>query len=154
MVEELIKHRCVAIRDGLEIVLKGQKPSKIPKALNTWGDHIKKRRLELGLLQREVAERIGVNETSIYDWEKHRTDPMLHLIPRITQFVGYIPPFFTGQTTGEKIVAYRHVRGMSQRALALTLNVDPTTLGRWERDESLPTGKLKLRLEPFFEEIL
>jgi len=43
---------------------------------------------------------------------------------------------------------------MSQRALALTLNVDPTTLGRWERDESLPTGKLKLRLEPFFEEIL
>ena len=150
----MIKHRCVAIRDGLEIVLKGQKPSKIPKALNTWGDHIKKRRLELGLLQREVAERIGVNETSIYDWEKHRTGPMVHLIPKITQFLGYTPPLFNRETTGQKIVAYRHVRGMSQRALALTLNVDPTTLGRWERDESLPTGKLKLRLEPFFEEIL
>ena len=36
------------------------------------------------------------------------------------------------QTTGQKIVVYRHVRGMSQRALALKLNVDPGTLGRWE----------------------
>ena len=150
----MIKHRCVAIRDGLEIVLKGQKPSKIPKALNTWGDHIKKRRLELGLLQREVAERIGVNETSIYDWEKHRTDPMVHLIPRITQFLGYTPPFFIGQATGQKIIAYRHIQGMSQRVLALTLKVDPATLRRWERNESFPTGKLKTRLGPFFKKIL
>ena len=149
-----LKHRCVANRDGLEIVLKGQKPSNIPKVLTTWGDHIKKRRLELGLLQREVAQLLEVNETSIYDWEKHRTDPMVHLIPRITHFLGCTPPLFIEQTTGQKIVTYRHVRGMSQRSLALKLKVDPGTLGRWERDESFPTGKLKTRLEPFFTEIL
>ena len=147
-------HRCVANRDGLEIVLKGQKPSNIPKVLTTWGDHIKKRRLELGLLQREVAERIGVSEASVYNWEKHRTDPMVHLIPRLTQFLWYTPPLFTVQTTGQKIVAYRHVRGMSQRKLALQLKVDPATLGRWERDENFPTGELKTRLEPFFTECL
>ena len=79
---------------------------------------------------------------------------MVHLIPRITQFVGYTPPLFAGQTTGQKIVAYRRLRGMSQRALARTLNVDPGTLGRWERDESSPTGELKTRLEPFFPKIL
>ncbi|HTY11524.1 MAG TPA: helix-turn-helix transcriptional regulator [Bacteroidota bacterium] len=79
---------------------------------------------------------------------------MVHLIPRLTQFLGYTPPLFHGQTTGQKIVTYRHVRGMSQRALALELNVDPGTLGRWERDESFPTGKLKTRLELFFTEIL
>ena len=79
---------------------------------------------------------------------------MVHLIPRITQFLGYTPPLFAGHTTGQKIVAYRHVRGISQRALALKLKVDPGTLGRWERDESLPTGKLKTRLEPFFRECL
>jgi DNA-binding XRE family transcriptional regulator len=79
---------------------------------------------------------------------------MVHLIPRITQFLGYIPPLFTGQTTGQKIIAYRIIRGMSQRKLALQIEVDPATLGRWERDESSPTGELKLRLEPFFREIL
>ena len=136
------------------LTLTAQKPSNIPQILKTWGDHILKRRLELKLFQREVAQLLGVNETSVYDWEKHRTDPMVHLIPRITEFLGYIPPMFSGQTTGQKIVTYRHVRGMSQRALALTLKVDPGTLGRWERDESSPTGELKLRLEPFFREIL
>lgn len=59
---------------------------------------------------------------------------------------------FNGQTTGQKIIAYRRVRGMGQRKLALTLEVDPGTLGRCERDESLPTGKFKTRLEPFFRE--
>jgi len=149
-----LKHRCVANRDGLEIVLKGQKPSNIPKVLTTWGDHIKKRRIELELIQREVAQKLGVNETSVYDWEKDRTDPMVHLIPRITQFLGYTPPLCNRETTGQKIVAYRHIRGMSQRALALELKVDPGTLGRWERDEISPTGELKLRLEPFFRECL
>jgi len=110
--------------------------------------------LELGLLQREVAERIGVTEASVYDWEKHRTDLMVHLIPRITQFLGYTPPLFNGKTTGQKIIAYQCLRGMSQWTLALKLKVDPETMGRWERDESFPTGKLKTRLEPFFREIL
>jgi DNA-binding XRE family transcriptional regulator len=97
---------------------------------------------------------LEVSETSVYDWEKHRTDPMVHLKARITQFLGYTPPFFAGQTTGQRIVAYRLIRGMSQRALALELKVDPGTLGRWERDESSPRGELKLRLEPFFRECL
>jgi len=134
--------------------LTASKPAKFPQILKTWGDHILKRRLELKLFQREVAEILGVNEASVYDWEKHRTDPMVHLIPRITQFLGYTPPFFSGQATGQKIIAYRHIQGMSQRVLALTLKVDPATLRRWERNESFPTGKLKTRLGPFFKKIL
>ena len=136
------------------ITVTAPKPAKTPQILKTWGDHLLKRRLELKLFQREVAQLLGVNETSVYDWEKHRTDPMVHLIPRITQFLGYTPPFFSGQTTGQKIIAYRHIRGMSQRVLALTLKVDPATLRRWERNESFPTGKLKTRLGPFFKKIL
>ena len=136
------------------ITVTAPKPAKTPQILKTWGDHLLKRRLELKLFQREVAQLLGVNETSVYDWERYRTDPMVHLIPRITQFLGYTPPLFNGKTTGEKIIDYRRVRGMSQRKLAITLKVDPGTLGRWERDESLPTGKLKTRLEPFFTEIL
>jgi transcriptional regulator with XRE-family HTH domain len=139
---------------GLVLTAKRPKSAKYPKTLASLGDHIRTRRLELNLLQREVAQLLEVNETSVYDWEKHRTDPMVHLIPRITHFLGCTPPLFIEQTTGQKIVTYRHVRGMSQRSLALKLKVDPGTLGRWERDESFPTGKLKLRLEPFFREIL
>ncbi|HTY11530.1 MAG TPA: helix-turn-helix transcriptional regulator [Bacteroidota bacterium] len=119
----------------------------------TVGDHIKKRRLQLGWGATHVAQLLKVSTNTVYNWEKSRREPMVHLIPRITQFLGYTSPFFTGQTTGQKIVSYRQVRGMSQHALALILRVDPGTLGRWERDESSPKGKLKLRLEPFFREI-
>jgi len=120
----------------------------------TMGDHIKKRRLQLGMGATQLAALLKVSKDTVYNWEKSRRVPMVHLIPKITQFLGYTPPLFNGQTIGQKIVAYRHVRGMSQRALALTLNVDPGTLGRWERDESSPTGELKLRLELFLRVVL
>ncbi|MGA7159787.1 MAG: helix-turn-helix transcriptional regulator [Bacteroidota bacterium] len=134
--------------------------AKIPQKVQyteppkTIGDHIKKRRLQLGWGAMQLAALLKVSKDTVYNWEKNRGEPMVHLIPRITQFLGYTPPLFAEQTAGQKIVAYRHVRGMSQRALAIELKVDPGTLGRWERDESLPTGKLKTRLEPFFKEII
>jgi len=73
--------------------LKGQKPKphKYPNNLNTLGDHIRKRRLELGLLQREVAERIGAAETTICNWERQRTAPTLSSIPKVLQFLAYVP---------------------------------------------------------------
>lgn len=36
--------------------------------------------LDLGLLQREVAEQLGVHETTINNWERNRTRP--HLLQR------------------------------------------------------------------------
>jgi len=40
-----------------------------PEELNTLGDHLLRRRLVLKLLQRQVAEQIGVDKTSITNWE-------------------------------------------------------------------------------------
>ena len=73
------------------VSLKGPKPSPsaYPKILKTLGDHIRKKRLDLGLLQKEVAERIGVGKTTIYNWEKNRTTPASRFRRRIIQFLGY-----------------------------------------------------------------
>jgi DNA-binding XRE family transcriptional regulator len=40
-----------------------------PMELRSIGDHLRKRRLDLGLHQREVAVRIGVDKTTVYKWE-------------------------------------------------------------------------------------
>ncbi len=73
--------------------LRAQKPlpPAHPRELRTLGDHLRKRRLDLGLLQSEVAERLAVDETTIYNWERHRTQPARQLVPRILRFVGYTP---------------------------------------------------------------
>jgi DNA-binding XRE family transcriptional regulator len=47
--------------------------------------------LDLGLLQKEVAAQIGVDEATIYNWEANRNQPAVRLIPRIIQFLGYGP---------------------------------------------------------------
>jgi len=49
-----------------------------PKEVRTLGDELRRRRLELGLLQREVADRPGVSEASVWQWERNRTNPQVH----------------------------------------------------------------------------
>jgi len=40
-----------------------------PANPKTIGEHIRKRRMDLGLMQREVAKIIGVTESTIWNWE-------------------------------------------------------------------------------------
>ncbi len=52
---------------------------------------MRKKRLDLKLLQREAAERLGVDETTVYNWEKNRSNPSLRFIPKIIKFPGHFP---------------------------------------------------------------
>ncbi len=54
------------------------------------GDQIRKRRLNRGLIQREVAEIIGTIESSVWNGE-HGVEPEQHYNPNIIEFPGYIP---------------------------------------------------------------
>jgi len=79
--------------------------------LNTIGDHIKRRRLELGLLQREAAAQIGVTVDTILNWEHNRTGPKLQFTRKVIAFLGY-NPFHTGFVRlGEKALQYRNSQG-------------------------------------------
>ncbi len=121
-------------------------PRAYPQVLATIGDHLLKRRLDLGLLQREVAERLGADTCSVTNWELNRTSPALKFIPALVRFLGYLP-FPAGDTLAEQLVAYRTARGLSQGATARLLGVDPATLSRWERGLRVPTGRYARRLQ-------
>ncbi|MDP2886216.1 MAG: helix-turn-helix transcriptional regulator [Ignavibacteria bacterium] len=95
-----------------------------------------KRRLELGLYQKDVAQTLGVDESTVTNWEKHRTDPTLRAIPKTIEFLGYAPEFDSKGLLGERIKRYRRMQGINQETLAKQLGVDPATLGRWERGEA------------------
>jgi DNA-binding XRE family transcriptional regulator len=124
-----------------------------PLELNTLGDHLRKHRLDLGLLQKDVARIIGCDPCSIYDWENHRCRPQLRFIPTIIDFLGYLPTDDSTETFGEGIVRARRMRGMTQWELAHKLGVDPTTLSRWERGIGLPTRENWERLEGFLNTV-
>jgi transcriptional regulator with XRE-family HTH domain len=113
--------------------------------LATIGDHLRKRRLDLGLLQREAAERIGVDHCTITNWELNRTKPALRFLTRILRFLDYIP-FAQGRSLPERLRVSRRTLGLSQRELARRLDVDESTLARWERGTRRPSEALLDRL--------
>jgi transcriptional regulator with XRE-family HTH domain len=65
------------------------KDSEYPKELKTVGDHLRKRRLDLGLLQREVGQRIGVCCSTVWNWEKGGREPEINHLPAVIAFLGY-----------------------------------------------------------------
>ena len=99
------------------------------------GDHIRKRRLDLGLLQEQVAEQIGVDKTTVYYWESNATSPRIDALPQIIKFLGY-DPFPAPGSMGEKLILARWRLGMTQKEMAKRLGIDPTTLGRLENGKN------------------
>jgi transcriptional regulator with XRE-family HTH domain len=133
------------------IQLTARKPPSpaYPRELKTLGDHLRKRRLDLGLLQRDVAEKLQVNQMTVCNWETNRTSPQLRFIPSIVAFLGYSPDYTQSDSLGKRILARRRLLGLSQKELAHHLGIDQSTLRRWERDRSRPSKKLLRRLDAF-----
>lgn len=125
------------------------KPRRYPTQLSTIGDHIRARRVDLGLTLKAVGRQLGVDSTTVTNWEKGRTTtPDLRVMPKVIDFLGYEPADAnrTG-TSGAGIVQFRRSRGISQKELAWLLGVDPTTLARWEKGTSRPAGLLLSRIQ-------
>ena len=53
------------------------------------GDKLRKRRMDLGLEQKDVAKIIRVTESSIWNWE-HGMNPAKRYVKKIEKFLGYI----------------------------------------------------------------
>jgi len=121
---------------------KKQKDQAYPAELKTIGDHLRTRRLDLGLLQRELAEQIGVTKCTIQYWETNRVSPAIRFRPRITQFLGYEE--WCGsfpESLAERLRIHRMRLGLSRRRLAVLLKIDESSLANWETGKRHPTGK-------------
>ena len=133
------------------IVLNALKPERkpYPKELKTYGDHLRKKRLDLNLSQPQVAKIINVTTDSITNWELNRGKPILSLIPKIISFLGYIPSI-----NENSIKSYRIQNGLSQKEFARILEIDPTTLSRIERGKgNRIRNKIRMRLNELLNKL-
>lgn len=113
------------------------------------GEHLKKRRLDLGLRQKDVAQEVGATVQTVTNWEKGRTEPEPRHYPGIVRFLGYDPRAAPTSCLGERLRSARLRQGLTQRQLADLLDVDPVTVWAWE------TGRVRKpypRLVQLFEE--
>jgi transcriptional regulator with XRE-family HTH domain len=135
-------------RGGGYITLVRIKPRSYayPKELKTIGDHIRKRRLDLGFDQKTIGQRIGVCCLTITGWEKRHTKPKVRHLPAIITFLGY-DPRPEPMSLPERIAWFREGKGWSQEQMAEFLGVDEATISSWERKEHAPTRNSVEKIE-------
>ncbi len=109
----------------------GNPGTATPEKPRTLGEHLKKRRLDLGLRQRDAAKQIGVNPKTYENWEQEKYEPEVRFWPGVILFLGY-DPRPDPETLGERIRAARRRQGISQEELARRLGIDPSTVAAWE----------------------
>jgi transcriptional regulator with XRE-family HTH domain len=74
------------------LILRAALPSTVAlKAPRTVGEHLLKRRRDLGLTQVQVAKALGVKVGTITTWEKNRQEPCGDHLAGIVRFLGYDP---------------------------------------------------------------
>jgi transcriptional regulator with XRE-family HTH domain len=112
---------------------------KYPAERKTLGDHIRAARLERDLLQREVAESIGVRRGTINKWECNRGEPRAADFPGILDFLGY-DPFPSPRCLMKEMRSWRLHNGLSARAAARSLEVGEATWAAWERGALRPSA--------------
>lgn len=132
---------------SIRTLLQKQPAPGYPEHLLTIGDHIRKKRMDLGLLQREAAKIIGVKATTIWNWE-HGTEPEQKYNPRIINFLGYIPFDCPDDIMG-RLAWYKRFNGLSLPELGRRMNRHPDQLRGWLSGERRPFARNIESIEQF-----
>ena len=124
-------------------------PKAYPASLKTIGDHIRKRRINLKLTQKQVAQTIGVDEATVWNWERDKTKPLTKQIPAIMLFLGYSPFKSSAASLAERLIHYRMSHALSQKKLARLIGIDPATLSRMEENTGRQFGSIIKKVSDF-----
>ena len=116
----------------LPVTLKALKPKETDFEPQTLGEHIRKRRLQLGLTQKAAGELLGINSWTVLNWEKGKTEPPVEAMPGIKGFLGY-NPFPKPKSLSDRLLAVRRFKGWTIKEAARRLGVDEATWGHWEK---------------------
>ena len=127
------------------------KPAGYPCVLNHLGDHLKKRRLDLGVQLKHAADALGCDATSVANWESGRTEPAIRQLPRLIDFLGY-DPRPQAEAIGGRIRRRRTAQGLSLKSAAEQIGVDPGTVSRWESERRQPEGQYLAKVYWFLGE--
>lgn len=84
--------------------------------------------MDLGLLQKELARTLGVDEMTVVYWELNQRTPQVGHWPLIVDFLGYYPGPIG--TLSDRILGTQRCLGLNQEALASKLGIDPATIKR------------------------
>jgi transcriptional regulator with XRE-family HTH domain len=121
------------------LTLTTAKPKAYKEHPVSLGEHLRKRRIEMGLLQKDVASRLGTNEWTYRYWERPGKSPKARFLPGIIAFLGYYP-YPEPTTLGKRLLKQRRLLGYSQEQMGKLLSVNEATYRQWENGLCQPNA--------------
>jgi len=110
----------------------------------TLGEHLKKARLSRGILQREIAQHIGVSQFTYIWWERDRYLPRNSHWKPIVEFLGYYP-ILEPISELNWILAVRRQLGLSKKKMAQILGIDEVTYAKIENNQKVDISNRKYK---------
>jgi DNA-binding XRE family transcriptional regulator len=111
------QHDRPVLGDGRLVARKATDPA-YPVEPRSLGDHLRRRRMELGLRQSDVAVRIGVWTATMNYWVNNHFDPKVRYVPKIIAFLGYDPLGSLPTSFPLHLKRTRIAAGLTRRQLA------------------------------------
>ena len=171
---------CVATKRPYEPAEDGEKPvmernsRKVASAakqaaLTALGERLRAARINAGLSQQKVAERLEVTPQSVRNWESGRNEPSDEALEKVAALYGILPSQLTGQATEARpesegqppdqrvdveprlLQEARRMSGMSQTEASEQAGVSIVTLRRYEQGTVRPTRAMVMRLALVYE---
>jgi len=135
----------------------------VPKNPTNLGGHLRRRRLELRLVQAEAAGKLGVSTVTLSKWECDRRYPAWTKQAKVVAYLGYNPfddPMLgrplANETPGVAFVALKSSRQIGDRIRLRRLQLRKTrsqlahetglslkTLWNWEHHKRTPSPRLR-----------
>jgi transcriptional regulator with XRE-family HTH domain len=143
---------------------------RIAQEPKTIGEHLRRRRAQLKLHQRQAAQRLHVSTVTLSRWERDHTYPTWDYHARLIEYLGYdafkqtglkdpygnephgVAFFAVGESEaiGQRIRRKRLELKLTVDQFAKKLGVSDRTLRDWESDTHRPTKKMVERITRFF----
>ena len=141
----------------------------VSKQPQTIGEHLRKKRVELGLRQSEAALRLNVSARTLSLWECDEVYPTWAQQPKIIAYLDHNPftdpalgkpksnethhvaflALETPSTIGEQILKRRLEQRKTRKDCAEELGVTAKTFLDWETNRRQPTAVLQKRINEF-----
>ena len=121
------------------------------RELRTVGDHICKKRIDLGLSRSDLAKTLGTTQTRVWVWENYETLPKMTLYPKVIEFLGYDPLFDNSGTLKAKIKNYRRRHGLSNMKLAKRIGISYPLFLKFTNDKKIGEKSIQM-IQKFFKE--
>jgi len=117
-------------------ILKFLEYDPLPKG-QTLGERLRAARRALGLSHGALARKLGVDPSTVLNWERGRHTPPVQYVPRIVALTG--PEHLAAEASlPERIRAYRRRHGLTQAELGRILGIHQSVISSWETGRTQP----------------